>query len=530
MPAPISHEHAKASTASGTNRKESQQLEKQAVNVIGGWLKEKAKEATTSFPPPSQPAPNIAAATATSTHTEEATAPTSDGAEEHAVCPLSETAEEEQMDCTTTRKRSREATSEDVPAGPSKQAVTDASLPHTPVNTTDDISAVHATASQETAASTLAAASPSHPEQRRKHQRKSKQGQQPRNSTAATAEAATAAKPPSIVVDRPHPRPSSPPAGDDFKVVMSKAASRRARAMEAAAINIDAAVVGTVLFRPSTPGGTFRGTPRLTLAAGLAGRPAVAAVRVNHLRNVVTADATTPECLAGLLSISELLDIPVTAREPADRRSCIGFVYGVDGDLTDSELIGAIASSTPCGRFGHVAAACQRAGDCIRCGRKHPPAESCKPHCINCGGAHAADTPTCPHWQEERRVATLLATFTTPLSRRAVRAAVREESREVRSYAAALKHNPPRSPSEDLGQQRTSTALRRLPQPAVISAAVDHLPAASPITPAEDPRDALIANLMATLQAVIQYLPEEHSLRATCLQAIGAQPGAPRSE
>ncbi|KAH7943861.1 hypothetical protein HPB52_012004 [Rhipicephalus sanguineus] len=356
---------------------------------------------------------------------------------------------------------------------------------------------------------------------------------------------------------------------------MSKAASRRARAMETAAINTDAAVVGTVLFRPSTPGGTFRGTPRLTLAAGLAGRPGVAAVRVNHLRNVVAADATTPECLAGLLSISELHDIPVTAREPADRLSCLGFVYGVDGDLADSELIRAIASSAPvtaatregrsvklrfasavppaqisiyglqlrvrhvkprpmqcrqCGRFGHVAAACQRAGDCIRCGRKHPPAESCKPHCINCGGAHAADTPSCPRWQEERRVATLLATSTTPLSRRAVRAAVREEFREVRSYAAALKRCPPRSPSKDLGQQRTTTAPRRPPQPAVTSAAVDHLPAASPITPAEDPRDALIANLMATLQAVIQYLPEEHPLRATCLQAIGAQPGAPRNE
>ncbi|KAH7983449.1 hypothetical protein HPB52_012091 [Rhipicephalus sanguineus] len=342
---------------------------------------------------------------------------------------------------------------------------------------------------------------------------------------------------------------------------MSKAASRRARAMETAAINIDAAVVGTVLFRPSTPGGTFRGTPRLTLAAGLAGRPGVAAVRVNHLRNVVAADPTTPECLAGLLSISELHDTPVTAREPADRRSCLGFVYGVDGDLADSELIGAIASSAPvtaatregrsvklrfasavppaqisiyglqlrvrhvkprpmqcrqCGRFGHVAAACQRAGDCIRCGRKHPPAESCKPHCINCGGAHAADTPPAPAGR--RNVV------------RAVRAAVREESREVRSYAAALKRCPPRSPSKDLGQQRTTTAPRRPPQPAVTSAAVDHLPAASPITPAEDPRDAFIANLMATLQAVIQYLPEEHPLRATCLQAIGAQPGAPRSE
>ncbi|KAL3205567.1 hypothetical protein MRX96_040745 [Rhipicephalus microplus] len=60
-------------------------------------------------------------------------------------------------------------------------------------------------------------------------------------------------------------------------------------------------------------------------------------------------------------------------------------------------------------------------------------------------GGHSADTPTCPRWQEERKVATLLATAPTPLSRRAVKNAVCDEYREVRSYAAAVRVNLPES-------------------------------------------------------------------------------------
>ncbi|KAH7973016.1 hypothetical protein HPB52_020433 [Rhipicephalus sanguineus] len=284
---------------------------------------------------------------------------------------------------------------------------------------------------------------------------------------------------------RAAPCPSPPPAEGDFFTVVSKAAQRRARTLEAAAVAIDPAVVGTALFRTSAPGGSFSGSLRLTLAAALAKRPGALAVRVNHRRNIVAADASTPTCLSELLAIRELGGVPVTAREPADRRSSTGFVYGVDGDLMNAELLAGITSTVPvlsatregvsvklryaeplppelvvllglqlrvrhvrpllghcqqCGRFGHVAEACQRKGACIRCGRQHLEAESCKPRCVNCGGAHAADTPTCPRWQEERRVAALMAVTPTPLSRRAVKAAVREESREVRSYAAAVKN------------------------------------------------------------------------------------------
>ncbi|KAH7952241.1 hypothetical protein HPB52_020496 [Rhipicephalus sanguineus] len=164
-----------------------------------------------------------------------------------------------------------------------------------------------------------------------------------------------------------------------------------------------------------------------------------------------------------------------------------------------------------CGRFGHVAEACQRKGACIRCGRQHLEAESCKPRC------------------EERRVATLMAATPTPLSRRAVKAAVREESREVRSYAAAVKNKLHEGNTTDPGLQRPSPAPRRSLLPTA-SSPRSSLPAAPPATPAEDPRDTLIRNLLATLQAVMQFLPEEHPLRTTCLQALGTRSGAPGSE
>ena len=126
-------------------------------------------------------------------------------------------------------------------------------------------------------------------------------------------------------------------------------------------------------------------------------------------------------------------------------------------------------------------------------------------------------------------MATLMAVAPTPLSRRAVKAAVREESREVRSYAAAVKTNLPEGDTTDPGLQRPCPAPRRS---LLIRASspMSSPPAALPAEPTEDPRDALITNLLATLQAVMDYLPVEHPLRATCLQAIGAQPGAPRSE
>ncbi|KAL3188134.1 hypothetical protein MRX96_004130 [Rhipicephalus microplus] len=225
--------------------------------------------------------------------------------------------------------------------------------------------------------------------------------------------------------------PSPKPAEDDYQTTISKAARRRAKALEAAAIATDTAVARTVLYCSSTPGSSFTGSPRLTLEAALAKRPGVMAVRVNHRRNIVAADAATPACVTELLSITELSGVPVTARELVDRGSSVCFLHGVDGDLTDSELAAGLVSPVPvlvsnkegqtvrlrfassqppdrvtlcglqlrvrharprqlqcrqCGRFRHVSEACSRAGACIRCGRQHPAADPCRPGCVNCGG------------------------------------------------------------------------------------------------------------------------------------------------
>ncbi|KAL1438365.1 hypothetical protein MTO96_048154 [Rhipicephalus appendiculatus] len=137
------------------------------------------------------------------------------------------------------------------------------------------------------------------------------------------------------------------------------------------------------------------------------------------------------------------------------------------------------------------------------------------PAVLTAEGGRSADQPTCPCWQEERRVATLLAASPTPLSRRAV--AVREESREVRSYAAAVRAYLLENTTADPGLPRRS--LPRLSPPA-----------APPAEPAEDPRDALIAKQFVALQAVGDFLPPDHPMRSVCLQAASAQSGATKGD
>ncbi|KAL1478115.1 hypothetical protein MTO96_035214 [Rhipicephalus appendiculatus] len=118
-----------------------------------------------------------------------------------------------------------------------------------------------------------------------------------------------------------------PPAEEEFVRVISKAAQTSVKALEAEAIATDPAVVETVLYRPPFPAGTLKRSSRLSLAAALATRPCVAAVCVNHWQNIVAVDASTPSCLSDLLTIKPLNGVPVTAREPADRRTSVGFQH-----------------------------------------------------------------------------------------------------------------------------------------------------------------------------------------------------------
>ncbi|KAL3228677.1 hypothetical protein MRX96_023808 [Rhipicephalus microplus] len=140
----------------------------------------------------------------------------------------------------------------------------------------------------------------------------------------------------------------SPPDTEGFQVVTTRGARRRARDLAAdAALPVDPAIVGTVLFRPSAPGGTFSGSPRLILSQALYARPGVAAIRVNQKRNNVAADATTREFLEQLLTIKELKGIPVTAKEPADHKTSTGFLHGVNGEPAVDSLLPGIQSAVP---------------------------------------------------------------------------------------------------------------------------------------------------------------------------------------
>ncbi|KAH7986190.1 hypothetical protein HPB52_025144 [Rhipicephalus sanguineus] len=325
--------------------------------------------------------------------------------------------------------------------------------------------------------------------------------------TKPTGSATTRGPPPSLHLA---PGNTAPPASqtvdeEGFQTVRSRAALRRTRDLTTAALPVDSTVVGTVLYHPAVAGGSFRSCPRLTLAQALLSRPGVAAIRVNHHRNVVAADATSQDCLEQLLTLTELQGIPVTARQPADRRTCTGFLHGVDGDPDDESLLSGLQSAVwvlsatregrtltlrfegpvpsdqvtlhrvrfpvpparprplecrQCGRYGHVKETCNWPGSCIRCGQTHPEETDCQRlRCVNCSGPHRTDTPDCPRWQEQRRVATIMASSTTALSRRAVAALVREETREARSYSSAVKGHP--APlCLDLGLPRSSSQLR----------------------------------------------------------------------
>ncbi|XP_065288960.1 uncharacterized protein [Dermacentor albipictus] len=162
------------------------------------------------------------------------------------------------------------------------------------------------------------------------------------NSSQCAPETAATTK----AVEREELSAREPP-GDDFQLVLSKGNRRRARALENAALPVNPAVTGTVLFRSSAPGGAFRSAPRLTLTAALSARPGVAAVCVNHKRNIVAADTTTRACLEELLAVTELHGIPVTACLPAERGKSTGYIHGMDGMPADKDLLEAIESSVP---------------------------------------------------------------------------------------------------------------------------------------------------------------------------------------
>ncbi|KAH8039526.1 hypothetical protein HPB51_007428 [Rhipicephalus microplus] len=70
-----------------------------------------------------------------------------------------------------------------------------------------------------------------------------------------------------------------------------------------------------------------------------------------------------------------------------------------------------------------------------------------------------------------------------------------------------------------LAAPHSSDAPSTLP---LVSPSTTSPPPATPAKPLEEPSDALIGDLLATLQAVMQFLPENHILQNSCLQAVSA--------
>ncbi|KAH7943640.1 hypothetical protein HPB52_009664 [Rhipicephalus sanguineus] len=97
---------------------------------------------------------------------------------------------------------------------------------------------------------------------------------------------------------------TQPTIDEGYRLVVSKAVRRRARAMWSAARPVNPAFIGT-MFRPPAPGGACRGSQRLSFAAALPSRPGIAVVRVRHNGNIADTDATTRDCLEEFLAITE---------------------------------------------------------------------------------------------------------------------------------------------------------------------------------------------------------------------------------
>ncbi|XP_075730528.1 uncharacterized protein LOC142772216 [Rhipicephalus microplus] len=169
-------------------------------------------------------------------------------------------------------------------------------------------------------------------------------------------------------------------------------------------------------------------------------------------------------------------------------------------------------SPVQCGQYGHVKGTCNWPDSCISCGRSHLGESDCQRfHCVNCGGPHRADTLDCPRWQEQRRVATIVASSTTTFSRRAIAAVVREETREVRSYTRVVKCHaaPARSTPApcNLCRPLPVAATNTPAVPAALSA-----PAVQPPLHVSTP--AAAAPKTQPAEVVVALLPPEHPFRA----------------
>ncbi|KAH7959449.1 hypothetical protein HPB49_011255 [Dermacentor silvarum] len=259
--------------------------------------------------------------------------------------------------------------------------------------------------------------------------------------------------------------------------------------MERTSVPTSPLTARTVLFRPAHNGAAFPRISRLAIAQALSALPDVKEVRVNTKKNIVAADAASPEWTEHLLATPEIAGMPVIARLPADRTQSSDVVQGAHGNYADEDLLAAVSStvrvvaakrqgttvvlrvaapyppariylfsmpfevqpSRPrplqclrCGCYGHATATRKRPVRCLRCRGPHQT-ESCCSSTVRClhwggGGAHTNDSPNCQLWQRERRLARIKASASTHLSHREAQAVLR--ATPTSSVAAAS--GPPR--------------------------------------------------------------------------------------
>ncbi|KAL3215678.1 hypothetical protein MRX96_033521 [Rhipicephalus microplus] len=123
---------------------------------------------------------------------------------------------------------------------------------------------------------------------------------------------------------------STVPAPENFTLMCSRGARRRARALAASPeILIHPAIAGTALFEWSASTGAFVPRSHLELVSALSSGCGVIKERVNNRRNIGAADVSSMECLEEILDVTELCSISVSTRIPADRGYSTGYLHGV---------------------------------------------------------------------------------------------------------------------------------------------------------------------------------------------------------
>ncbi|KAH7959044.1 hypothetical protein HPB49_007664 [Dermacentor silvarum] len=172
--------------------------------------------------------------------------------------------------------------------------------------------------------------------------------------------------------------------------------------MERTSVPTSPLTARTVLFRPAHNGAAFPRISRLAIAQALSALPDVKEVRVNTKKNIVAADAASPEWTEHLLATPEIAGMPVIARLPADRTQSSDVVQGAHGNYADEDLLAAVSSTVRV-----VAAKRQGTTVVLRVAAPYPPAriylfsmpfevQPSRPRPLQCLRCGATGTPQQP--------------------------------------------------------------------------------------------------------------------------------------